>query len=168
MSQLKPIIYLDQDGVVADFPHTARQLFGEKWEEELEKDNWGKFANYPSFYSFLPLMPSALELYHGCVEIIGDKNQVQILTALPNRAMHIFPHAAQHKIKWAEDKIDPDLRVRFGPFAQHKQFHFKHPKDVLVDDMPLNIQQWQDAGGFGILYTSAEQTLKELRKHFGV
>lgn len=165
---LKPVIYLDQDGVMADFEGWAFQVIGPDWKEEIDKDNWGRFADYPDIYKILPLMEGALPLYRGCVEIMGNKNQVQILTAIPNRALRVFPHAPQHKIEWAEGNIDPDLRVHFGPFAQHKQFHFKHPGDILIDDMAQNIEQWRSVGGFGIVHTSAVQTLRELRAHFGL
>ena len=35
---------------------------------------------------------------------------------------------------------------------------------ILIDDRESNIQQWREAGGIGILYTSADQANKELDK----
>lgn len=108
----------------------------------------------------------AVELYEGCIEIVGDKNRVQCLTALPNRARDSFPDAAKHKIDSVHHYISEDLRVHFGPFAKDKQYHKKHPHDVLIDDMYINIKQWRAVGGIGIEHKNAKQTLDELHRYF--
>jgi len=161
---MKPIIYLDMDGVLADFEGWARDTIGSHaiWKAEIDKPNWGRFTEYPNIYEILPIMPDAIELYHGCVDIIGDRNRVQILTALPNRARDAFPDAARHKIEWARKHISPNIRVHFGPFAQDKQYHKQHPDDVLIDDMIRNIDQWNSVGGIGILHTDASSSLDKL------
>ena len=152
------------DGVLADFEGWAATMFGEfpKWKQEIEKPNWGEFSKHPNLFELLPVMSGAKALYEGCVDMIGDKNQVQILTALPNRAAHVMPDAAQHKIGWARRYISPDIRVHFGPYAQHKQYHKQHPNDILIDDMALNIEQWKKVGGIGILHIDAVTSLREV------
>jgi len=159
--KMKHVIYLDMDGVLANFEGKAIELFGTNWKTEVEADRWGKFADYQNIYEILDPMPDALELYNGCCEIIGNKTQVQILTALPNRAR--FDRAAQDKINWARRYIDPDIRVAFGPHAQDKQYHIRHTNDVLVDDMIRNVEQWKARGGVGVLHTSAASTLDILQ-----
>ena len=154
---MKHIIYLDMDGVLADFEGKAQEWFGDAWKAEVESHNWGRFAEHQDLYDVLDPMPDALELYHGCCRIAGNKNQVQILTALPSRAK--FDTAAEDKIRWARRCIDPDIRVNFGPLARDKQFHIRHSGDVLIDDMIRNIDQWNEQGGIGILHTSAHHTL---------
>lgn len=162
---MKPIIYLDMDGVLADFEGWAKMRFGsdEEWQRQIKLPEWGNFKFYPNIFDILPVMPDAMELYEGCCEILGDKNRVQILTALPNRARDAFPNAVKHKIDWAHRNISPDIRVHFGPMAQHKQYHCKHAHDVLIDDMIRNIDQWNYVGGIGILHTSAINSLKALQ-----
>lgn len=157
---MKPILYLDMDGVLADFERKATEIFGAGWSDEVEKPNWGKLAEYPHWYRELPPMVDALELYDGCCKFMGDKNQVQILTALPNRAK--FARAAEDKIWWAKHHISPNIRVHFGPHAQDKQYHKQHPDDILIDDKLLNIEQWIEKGGFGIHHIDAESSLYKL------
>jgi len=159
----KSIIYLDMDGVLADFDAKGLELFGSTWKEEIKLPEWGRFSAYPSIYEMLAPMPDALELYEGCCQFTGDRNQVQILTALPRRARLQFPDAVQHKVEWARKHIHPQIRVRFGPFAMDKQYHCYSPQDVLIDDMQINIDQWNNIGGIGILHTSAQQSLQQLR-----
>jgi len=164
---MKPIIYLDMDGVQADFEGTAARIIGPNWKKEIDKPNWGAFAEIPDWFLRLDRMPDALELYQGCLELVdGDKNRVQSLTALPKRAHHVFPDAAQHKIEWSRLEMSKDLRVHFGPFAQDKQYHISHEHDVLIDDMYINIKQWRGAGGIGIEHKSAETTLRQLKHAF--
>lgn len=170
---MKSIIYLDMDGVLADFEGKCVELVGPEWVKEINQPGWGALNQFPDLYSLLDPMSDALELYKGCVELIGDKNRVQCLTALPNRARDFFPNAAKHKIDWVHNHIDPSLRVHFGPFAKDKQYHVKHAHDVLIDDMYINIKQWRAAGGIGVEHKNAKDTLQQLsdwatRSNFGV
>src|ERR1035437_8812845 len=94
-NMLKPVIYLDLDGVLADFEGWAATTFGD-WRKEIDSPQWGRFGEFQNLFELLPLMEGAVELYQTCVEVIGDKNQVQILTALPNRAEISMPDAAKY------------------------------------------------------------------------
>jgi hypothetical protein len=165
---MKPIIMLDMDGVLADFEGWSFKTFGPSWKSEIDKENWGRFAEHPDLYALLEPFDDAKLLYEGCVEATGDKNLVQCLTALPNRARAAFPDAARHKIEWARKYINPDLRVHFGPFAKDKQYHKQHPDDILIDDMYINIKQWRKVGGIGIEHKNAKQTLDELNHYINV
>jgi 5'-nucleotidase len=159
---MKPILYLDMDGVVADFEGWSAQIIGPDWKKEIDSPSWGRYKAHPDFYLWLPPLPDADKLYEACCEYMGDKNLVQLLTALPNRARDAFPNAPQHKIAWAKQFVDPKVRVNFGPFAQHKRYHIRFPADILIDDTILNISQWRHDGGRGILHTSVDETIKEL------
>lgn len=168
---MKSIIYLDMDGVLADFEGWAANQVGPDWQEEIQQDTWGKFKDYPNIYSLLPVMDGAKELYEKTVEFVGgDVNRVQILTALPNRAAGAFPDAVKDKIWWAHTYISPHIRVHFGPFAKHKCLHVKHAHDVLIDDMERNIKQWNAAGGIGILHKNTTDSLNALHNaiHNGI
>ena len=151
------------DGVLADFEGWSANVIGPDWKHEInEVPEWGRYKEYPRLYRDLPMLPNAKELYEECVEYAGDQNQVQILTALPNKAKHHFPDAALDKVEWARKHIHPKLRVVFGPMARDKQLHCVTLSDVLIDDMQINIDQWKAKGGIGILHTSVENTLEQL------
>jgi hypothetical protein len=163
---MKPIIYLDMDGTIADFEGWAFTAFGPEWKIELEKSEWGRFQNHPALFLHLPVMDGAKDMYDACVELTKDRNRVQILTALPNRAKEVFKDAAMHKILWARSVLHPDIRVVFGPFAQDKQYHIRHKHDILIDDMERNIDQWEAAGGIGILHKSCKESTIEVTAHY--
>lgn len=161
ITKLKPVIYLDMDGVLADFEGWAASTIGPDWKSEIGKPNWGKFEDFPDLFSQLPVMPGAVGLYQKCCDLVGE-DQVYVLTALPSRAHDQFPLAAYHKSKWISQHISPNLRVNFGPFAQHKQLYIRHPLDILIDDQPLNIDQWKAAGGIGVLYKDQPSAIIEV------
>ena len=158
---MKSIIFLDMDGVLANFSGFAVENFGNNWQTEIEKPNWGALSHIPNLFAQLNPMEDALELYYSCCEIIGDKNRVQILTALPNRAH--MESAARDKIEWAHKHISPDIRVHFGPYAQDKQYHKRHKFDILIDDSELNITQWESVGGYGIIHENSKKSTDELK-----
>src|SRR4051812_39600430 len=75
-------IWLDCDGVMADFDTLASEVFGlppRKAEVELgAKRFWVDLQAYEDFYFKLPLMPDAMELYDAVKHLDHG-----ILTGLP-------------------------------------------------------------------------------------
>ena len=56
------------------------------------------------------------------------------------------------------------LRESKRYFAKdHDGSHFGRP-NVLIDDFPQNIKEWDAAGGIGILHTSAAESIKRLKE----
>ena len=49
-------------------------------------------------------------------------------------------------------------------FSRDKARHLKAPGDILVDDRNDTIRRWEKAGGYGIWYRDAEQTVRDLRQ----
>ena len=37
-------------------------------------------------------------------------------------------------------------------------------ESILIDDRQINIDQWEDAGGIGILHTSTNNTISQLKE----
>ena len=62
---------------------------------------------------------------------------------------------------WVRTNI-PGTELILKP-APEKQ-ELAEPNAILIDDRKDNIQQWKDAGGIGILHTSANNTINELEK----
>lgn len=150
-------IYVDLDGVLADMESYLWSRYGYNWRKEIEKPNWGSIAVLDQrIYRDLPIMQGALDLMTYLNETYYD---VEVLTAIPKRAL--FPEAVNDKRDWVYKHIDPNMKVNFGPYAQDKQYWCK-PSDILIDDMEINIEQWRNKGGIGILHLSTEQTIKEL------
>ncbi len=48
-------------------------------------------------------------------------------------------------------------------YASQKQ-EYASPTSILIDDRQKNIDQWEAAGGIGILHTSTANTIEQLKK----
>jgi 5'(3')-deoxyribonucleotidase len=158
-------IFLDMDGVVADFDTFASNLLGRKigWHEskfDITKNEWAMLSSVDRLYYNLPLMPDATKLV-AYVKSLSTRFNVQFLTAVPRRTT--MPEARADKQAWV-DKYFPGMRMDIGPFSHDKQKWCK-PGDILVDDRPSNIEEWKAAGGIAIYHTGdVDATIKAINK----
>lgn len=158
-------IYLDMDGVIADFDQRFRDIAGMGPRDFEEK--YGKKAfwdlideeNKVKFWVGIPLMPGAKRL----VDYVSQYDY-EILTA-PS----IKKQSRLGKMIWLR-KLHSDLFPN-KPKVNFKQAKEKHQvksnltkSDILIDDRAKTINTWNSAGGTGILYTSAEDTIKQLKQ----
>lgn len=147
-------IYLDCDGVLADFDKGAGEVLGVP-PRTFEKRHglpafWRKLAAAEDFFANLDPMPDAFELY----EAVKDRNPI-ILTGLPHGAW-----AAPQKRRWAR-RYFPGVEV-ITTAAALKREHC-HPGDVLVDDRDKHQRLWEAAGGVFIHHKDARSSIAELR-----
>lgn len=146
-------LYLDCDGVLADFDSGATELLGmppRVFEKRCGLPAfWREIARYPDFYGTLPLMPDAMILF----EAVRHVDPI-ILTGLPRGKW-----AAPQKVRWAAEHF-PGTRI-LTVMAVDKRNHCRSG-DILVDDQLKHAHLWQDAGGIFVHHRSAEQTLAKL------
>jgi hypothetical protein len=147
-------IYLDCDGVLADFDRGAEAIFGmppHAFEQHRGAGEfWRRLAKAPDFFGSLELMPDAMELY----EAVRHKNPI-ILTGMPRGNW-----AEPQKRRWAERHF-PGVPV-ITTMAALKHEH-RHPGDVLVDDRAKHRHLWENEGGVFVHHKSARQSIKELK-----
>ena len=62
---------------------------------------------------------------------------------------------------WVDNEI-PGTKLILRS-AEQKQ-EFAKPNAILIDDRPSNIEQWRAKGGIGILHTSANKTIEQLKE----
>lgn len=146
-------IYLDCDGVLADFDRGAAAVLGLP-PRQFEKRHgigvfWKRLAAAPGFFEHLPEMPDARELY----DAVKHRKPV-ILTGLPHGDW-----AAPQKRRWAARHF-PGVPV-ITTMAALKREHC-HPGDVLVDDRDKHRDLWEAAGGVFIHHRSAARCIAEL------
>lgn len=150
-----PQLFLDCDGVLADFDTAAEQVFGmpsRQAEQRLgPKQFWRKLRNHDDFYASLPLLPDARKLF----EAVKHLNPI-ILTGCP-----LGGWAEGQKHRWAASHF-PATRM-ITCMAREKRLHMK-PGDVLVDDFLKYKALWEDAGGIFIHHTSADKTIVEFHR----
>ena len=150
-------LYLDCDGVLADFDKGATAVLGLSPEAYGKRHGLGRFwqqlAQAPDFYFGLPLKDDAMELF----DAVRHLDPV-ILTGLP-----LGNWAADQKVRWAAKHF---LGTRIiTTMARDKRDHAKDG-DVLVDDQLRHSALWIEAGGVFIHHHSAAESLAELHKYF--
>jgi hypothetical protein len=147
-------IYLDCDGVLADFDRGAEAVLGmhpRQFEKRFGiKEFWRRLARAPEFFAHLELLPGAETLYAA----VRDKDPV-ILTGLP-----MGRWAEPQKRAWAERHF-PGVPV-ITTSAALKREHC-HPGDVLVDDRETYRHLWEQAGGVFVHHKDARSSIEALR-----
>ena len=161
-------IYFDMDGVLADFERGVKEICkvtppsqNAKHHKPGEDDvMWEKIRDNEHFYDLLELMPGAKEMFDVVYIRYGDR--CEILTGIPKPKRGIV-NAADDKKKWVYRLLSEDVVVNIV-YREEKQNYCHGEGCVLIDDMERNIRDWKAAGGTGIVYVSAEDTLNKLKE----
>ena len=151
-------MFLDCDGVLADFDAGARILLGGLTPHQFEQEHsrgefWKRLARAPDFYGTLPLMPDAQMMFDAVTHL-----KPTILTGLP-----IGNWAAPQKVRWAATHF-PGTPI-ITTMARDK-FRHMTGADLLVDDREDHRAKWEDAGGIFVTHKSAERSRAALRTMF--
>ena len=144
-------LYLDMDGVVADFNAYAVKILTRKiaGDERWAPGEWRRLAKNQRLYRDLEMTPEADRLVDFCRGFCEQRGYTLLfLTAIPKK--NDVPWAFYDKVMWAQIRY-PDIPVMFGPHSHDKQHHCQ-PGDILIDDRTRNIQEWLAVGGVGILH----------------
>ncbi len=143
-------IYLDMDGVVADFNRFASEFLGRQvgWDEkDLTSDEWELLASTGDLYDRLPLIEESTKLV-AMAKAFSTRFHIEFLTAIPRQTT--MPSAESDKKKWL-DRYYPGIKMNIGPYSRDKQ-NWSKPGDILIDDKWSNIEQWFNKGGIGIFH----------------
>jgi 5'(3')-deoxyribonucleotidase len=160
-------IYVDMDGVLADF-------FGE-WAKLMDVDHFSdigkqhdindalqKIRDTDDFWLRLPILPEAKNLLNLIKQVRGEYS---ICTS----PLADDPNSEKHKRTWVEKNLAffPPKEVH----VTHNKPQFATAKDgtpnILIDDYGVNINAWEAAGGIGFKYKDHkfERTAKDIKQH---
>ena len=157
-------LYLDIDGVFANFGKGVEKLLGYKHSEDqyendpkYKKEMWRAVGKHRAaggeLWYDLELLPDAMTLW----------NYVKGLnpTFLSATGTSASKHTADQKMRWLSKHFG-DVDAILVTAAAEKA---KHAADgaILIDDKAKAIDPWEAAGGTGILHTSAASTIKQLK-----
>lgn len=154
-------LYIDMDGVLADFDKGVYELCGKRPDAMSNDELWDKIDSHYDdgnmFFKHLPLMADAMKLWTN----IEMYNPV-ILTATRNenrsrKNVHLEKH-------WWANLYFNGVEVVTVKRSRDKAGYAGHIGDILIDDRLKSIDPWVEAGGTGILHTSAIDTLKKLKE----
>lgn len=151
----QPQLFLDADGVLADFDRGACELLGMTPKAFIARHGrgafWKRLAKARNFYGSLPQMPDARLLFDAVKHL-----KPTILTGLP-----MGNWAAGQKVKWAAEHFPGVPIVTCMARDKHKHMH---PGDVLVDDREKHREAYEQAGVVFVHHKSAEDSLRQLAR----
>jgi len=166
-------IFCDMDGVLVDFAGGVGRImdvvlgyrlpYSEKLYEtdQATRDMMWHVATEYQFthggelwYDAQP-MEDAFQLW----EYISPHGPAEILSATGD------PKFGGHdqKRRWVNNYLGEDVVVNTTIRAAEKAQHAA-PNHILIDDKMKAINPWMEAGGIGVLHTSAEDTIRQLKE----
>lgn len=163
----RPVVYVDMDGVLADFFGPIAQHHGVKsWRDaRKQRRNAGgsidKIAKKPGFFLHLKPLSNAGRLINGVQQLAGRYD------ILSSPLLANVEQSSREKAEWLQHhlKKNPPRAVLFD----HEKFKYARQADstpnILIDDYDTNIHLWEANGGIGILYRNEDciQALKQLQ-----
>ena len=166
MADGKPVVYIDMDGVLADFFGGVEKMYGvQHWKEltsDKTKDLKSEVINRitgTDFFATLPKFDSAGELISMVKEFTGGNFSIN---TSPLRGDHT--NSSKYKKLWIQNNIEqPDDIIITGRKESYAKDKASGTPNILIDDRPVNIDRWQNAGGYGILYQANRDSLSKVK-----
>jgi hypothetical protein len=154
-------IYLDMDGVIADFDKRYKELYKMQPKEAEDKKEFYKF--FDSFiatkqFATLDLMPDAVLLLNYLSKL-NIPTEILSSTSSEKRDADI----RAQKLTWLQTH-NIGFKVNLVPGKRLKK-DFSNANSILIDDTPVNIDQWRREGGVGILHTDTISALGILKMY---
>ena len=160
-----PTVYLDMDGVLADFFGGIEKLYGVQHWKELTSDKTKdlkteviKKITGTNFFETLPKFNTADQL----VKIVQDfTGGIYSINTSPLRGDN--KNSAYYKKVWIGKHLPkPQEIIVTGRKESYAMNPNKLP-NILVDDRPINIQRWTGRGGYGILYQANRDSVDKVK-----
>lgn len=145
-------LFLDLDGVLADFGAHVAALFGRTPHAMAPRELWQRAARTPGFFETMPMTLDGRKLWEFCAPF-----EPHILTGLPRGSW-----AEAQKRRWVARHLGPDVPVL--TCLSRDKCTFAAPGDVLVDDTLRYAHLWEAAGGIFVRHVSATRSIEALRQ----
>ena len=155
-------IFVDMDGVVADFNKRffdIADMLPSEFEEKYGKDKFWDLINdnKKEFWVEIPMMWDARSL----IDYV-KKYPYKMLTAPSSKKDSLIGKTIW--LRMHTNKLFGGNRPEVIFRAAKNKQEFSGKNKILIDDRAKTIDQWNAKGGIGILHTSAENTIKQLKK----
>lgn len=154
------MIYLDMDGVIADFNKRYKEQYHMEPREAEKHKKFNKF--FDEFiatrqFETLDLMPGSED---GLMFLRKHLTvPTQILSSTANEAR--YDEISKQKLIWLNTH-NITFSTNFVPGKRFK-YKFAKPDTIIIDDTQSVIDQWIEAGGIGILHKDWTTTLAILQ-----
>jgi hypothetical protein len=146
-------VRVDADGVLADFASAVQANLGFHPDDDCADLDamWAFISEDPGFWEGLDELPGARDLWR----FVSSYN-ASVLTGVGGD-----PLACQRgKKAWMLQHLGCRNTVVTNSWRKRE---FCRVGDILIDDRPVNITAWADAGGIGILHTDTGSTIEKLK-----
>jgi len=153
------MIMVDMDGVLADFVKRYKEMYRMEPKEAEKKKQFDKFFDEfiaTSQFASLDLMPGAMD---GITFLRKLNVPTQILSSTANEKR--YDDISKQKMIWLQ-KHGITFNPIFVPGKRHKHKHAA-PDRIIIDDTQSVIDQWEEAGGIGILHKNWQDTMAILK-----
>lgn len=151
------------DGVLVDFDGRCEELdCRPAGNHSYGSVDWEKVkAIGPDFWATMEWLPGSQEMFTDMEQFCRDNGiQFGILTAIS------IPCGVKGKSMWVHWNTDLDMEhLIIVPHGIDKQ-RFSAPGRVLLDDHELNVGEFTDRGGLGILFKDCRQALADMKAAF--
>lgn len=149
-------IYCDLDSVLVDFTKGYIDLTGKEppsYESKFDKKEFWR-----------PIDKSGGEFWSN-LEWMEDGHELWNFIAPYNPEILSSPSNSQTSVVGKEEWMIKNLPgVKLNLEQSEKKQVYAEPNAILIDDRDTIIERWNNAGGIGILHTSAENTIKQLKE----
>jgi len=160
--QNKPIVFVDMDGVIADFFTEYAKMAGvkdgnyRKIPRNMITPTLNKMIG-TDFFNRLPKIATADRLIQLVVKYTGGDYSI-----LSSPLRGDKNNSAKWKKIWLKNNMQ--IQPRNVIITSRKEVYAvsNGVKNILIDDRGANIERWQAAGGHGIKYQADEDSLQKV------
>jgi hypothetical protein len=154
------VIYLDMDGVIANFEKRYKELFHHDPKEDRKKSFYGNFEQliYGQNFATLELMPGAMDLINFL-----RKAPVPTLILSSTANEEHYDNISKQKMIWLQTH-----GITFTPLfvpGKHLKYRYAQPDRLIIDDTQSVIDDWRQAGGHAIWHKDVPSTLAMLNMY---
>ena len=160
-----PTVYLDMDGVLADFFGGIEKLYGVQHWKELTSDRTKdlkteviKKITGTNFFETLPKFNTADQLIKIVTDFTGGMYSIN---TSPLRGDN--KNSAYYKKVWIGKHLPKPQEIIVTGRKESYAMNKNNKPNILVDDRPINIQRWTGRGGYGILYQANKDSIDKVK-----
>lgn len=148
------MLYLDMDGVLADFNKEYTKI--DPLKEDRKKFRSAVLDH--QIFTKLDFLPDTQELLNHVSRLQGVT--IEILTSMGTHDPFQAQAAKNQKLQWLAAKNLP-WKANFVHNKQEKA-QYATPRSILIDDSVGCVSPFTEAGGHGILHTNSSNTIRLL------